>query len=145
MIGVGSVVLILPMGWLADHVNRMGMLVACIVLTMAGLVAMPYVLFQPFMAQLFAFFFGGVEGMIYALGVILIGERFKGGMLAAASATFTACWAAGTVIGPFLVGAGMDRFGADRMTLIVFCFFALYLPLPVVAWIRSLPGSSEAR
>jgi len=145
MIGVGSMVLILPLGWLADHVNRMGLLVVCIMLTMAGLLAMPHVLLQPFLAQLFAFFFGGVEGMIYALGVILIGERFKGGMLAAASTTFTACWAAGTVIGPFLVGAGMDRFGADRMLLIIFCFFAAYLPLPLRAWVRSLRSNSETR
>jgi len=69
--------------------------------------------------------------------VILIGERFKGAMLAAASTTFTASWAAGTVFGPLLVGAGMDSFGAERMMLIIFCFFAVYLPLPVVAWIRS--------
>jgi len=137
MIGVGSMVLVLPLGWLADHVNRMGLLVACIVLTMAGLLVMPYVLPQPLVAQVFAFFFGGVEGMIYALGVILIGERFKGTMLAAASTAFTACWAAGTVIGPFLVGAGMDRFGAERMMQIIFCFFAAYLPLPVVTLIRS--------
>jgi len=145
MIGVGSMVLILPMGWLADHVDRMGLLVICIALTMAGLVVMPHVLLQPFAAQLFAFFFGGVEGMIYALGVILIGERFKGSMLAAASTTFTASWAAGTVIGPFLVGAGMDRFGADRMMLIIFCFFAAYLPLPLTAWLRSMRNGSKTR
>jgi hypothetical protein len=41
------------------------------------------------------------------------------------------------VIGPLLVGAGMDSFGAEHMTLIIFCFFAVYLPLPVVAWMRS--------
>lgn len=138
MIGVGSMVLILPLSWLADHVNRMGLLVGCVVLTMLGLLIMPHVLQQVVAAQVFAFFFGGVEGMIYALGVILIGERFRGSMLAAASAGFTACWAAGTVIGPFLVGAGMDRFGAEKMVLIIFCFFTVYLPLPVTAWIRSV-------
>jgi MFS family permease len=137
MIGVGSMVLILPLSWLADQVNRMGLLVMCVVLTMLGLLAMPALLQHPVIAQVFAFVFGGVEGMIYALGVILIGERFKGPMLASASATFTACWAAGTVVGPFLVGAGMDRFGAENMVLIIFCFFAIYLPLPVTAWIRS--------
>ncbi len=143
MIGVGSMVLILPLSWLADHVNRMGLLVVCIVLTMAGLLAMPYLLLHPLLAQLFAFFFGGVEGMIYALGVILIGERFKGAMLASASTAFTASWAAGTVMGPFLVGAGMDHFGAERMTLIICCFFALYLPLPVAAWIRVVRGTKS--
>ena len=137
MIGVGSMVLILPLGWLADHINRMGLLVACVVFTMLGLLAMPHVLGFPLWAQIFAFVFGGVEGMIYALGVILIGERFKGAMLAAASTTFTACWAAGTLIGPLVVGAGMDRFGVEKMTLIIFCILVIYLPLPVVAWLSS--------
>ena len=143
MIGVGSMVLILPLSWLADHVNRMGLLAACIVLAMAGLIAMPYVLQLPLVSQLFAFVFGGVEGMIYALGVMLIGARFKGAMLAVATTTFTASWASGTVIGPFLVGAGMDYFGAEYMPWIICCFFAAYLPLPLLAWIRSARRGSE--
>jgi len=137
MMGVGSMVLILPMSWLADHVNRMGLLVVCIVLTMLGLLIMPHALLYPLGAQLFAFIFGGVEGMIYALGVMLIGERFRGSRLAAASAAFTACWAAGTVIGPLLVGVGMDQLGVDQMTVVIFAFFLVYLPLPASAWIKS--------
>jgi MFS family permease len=74
--------------------------------------------------------------MIYAMGVMLVGQQFKGAMLAAATTAFTTSWAAGTVVGPLVVGAGMDRFGAEAMALIIFLFFAAYAPLPVVAWIR---------
>lgn len=137
MIGVGSTVLILPLSWLADHVNRLGLLLSCVVLTMLGLLAMPYVLVYPVPAQLLALAIGGVEGMIYALGLMLLGERFKGPMLAAASTTFTASWAAGILLGPFIVGAGMDWLGADSMALLVFGLFALYLPAPLIAWLRS--------
>ena len=90
------------------------------------------------MVFLFMFTFGGVEGMIYTLGVVLIGERFKGGQLAAATTAFSACWGAGTMLGPLLVGVGMDWFGNDSMVLIIVAIFAVYLPLPVVAWLRSL-------
>ena len=76
--------------------------------------------------------------MIYTLGVVLIGERFKGAQLAAASTAFTACWGAGTMLGPLLVGVGMDWFGNDSMVLIIFAIFAVYLPLPVMSWLRSL-------
>lgn len=146
MVGVGSMILILPLGWLADHVNRMGLLVACLVLTMLGLLVMPHVLHSPPLALLFFFAFGGVEGMIYALGVILIGERFKGNQLAAASTAFTACWAVGTIIGPLLAGAGMDQFGADKLPLIIFAFFLLYLPLPLREWLaqRRLAAAASA-
>jgi MFS family permease len=148
IMGAGSMFLILPLGWLADHVNRMGLLVACVVLTMLGLLIMPHVLHNQLLATVFFFVFGGVEGMIYALGVILVGERFKGHQLAAASTAFTACWAVGTIIGPLLAGAGMDRWGADKLPLIIFGFFLLYLPLPLRAWLAqrrqpSAPGSQR--
>ena len=145
MVGVGSMVLILPLGWLADHVNRMGLLVACIVLTMAGLLVMPYVLHHQGLATVFFFAWGGVEGMIYALGVILVGERFKGRQLAGASTAFTACWAMGTIIGPMAAGAGMDQWGADKLPMIVFAFFLLYLPLPLRDWLQQLREPSRSK
>jgi MFS family permease len=134
--GLGTMVLVMPIGWLADHVDRMGLLVACVLLTMAGLALMPWLIQIPVVASIFAFCFGGVEGMIYALGVILVGQRFRGAMLAAATTMFTACWGAGTMLGPLVVGIGMDRFGDDRMALIILGLFALFLPLPIVSYLR---------
>ncbi len=137
IIGLGAMVLVMPISWLADHVDRMGLLAICVVLTMAGLLLMPWLIQVPVFANIFAFFFGGVEGMIYALGVILVGQKFRGAMLAAATTMFTACWGAGTMLGPLLVGIGMDQWGEDRMALIIFLFFALFLPLPVISYLRS--------
>lgn len=134
--GVGSMLLILPLGLLADRVSRMGLLVACLVATMIGLLAMPHVMGDRSVALPFFFALGGVEGMIYALGVMLVGQRFHGAQLAAATTAFTVSWSAGTVAGPLLVGAGMDRFGADRMPLILFAVCAAYLALPLRAWLR---------
>jgi MFS family permease len=110
---------------------------------MLGLLAMPHVFVHPFLAQLLALGVGGVEGMIYALGLMLLGERFKGSTLAAASTTFTASWAAGILLGPLVVGAGMDWFGADSMSLLVFGLFAVYLPVPLSAWLRSARAKSS--
>jgi MFS family permease len=134
--GLGTMVLVMPISWLADRVNRMGLLAACVLLTMAGLAVMPWLIQIPIVASVFAFVFGGVEGMIYALGVILVGQRFRGAMLAVATTVFTACWGAGTMLGPLVVGGGMDRFGADGMAMIIFCLFALFLPLPVISYLR---------
>jgi MFS family permease len=139
IIGAGGMILVMPLGWLADHVNRMGMLVCVLILTMAGLLAFPHVLtMSPTIIYLFVFVFGGIEGMIYTLGVVLIGQRFKGSRLAAATTSFTACWGAGTVLGPLLAGVGMDWLGDESLMYIVFAFFLLYLPFPVVAFLRSL-------
>ncbi len=43
--------------------------------------------------------------MSRALGVILLGQRFRGPELAAASVLYTGMWGAGTMIGPLVVGA----------------------------------------
>ena len=76
--------------------------------------------------------------MIYTLGVVLIGQRFQGAQLASATTAFTACWGAGTVLGPLLVGIGMDVFGSGALVYIITGIFLIYLPLPLVSWLRSL-------
>ena len=137
VIAVGGMILILPLGWLADHVNRMGMLASCVALTALGLLVMPGMLgSQAWVAVTFMFLLGGIEGMLYALGVTLIGQRFKGAILATATTAFTTCWGVGTIIGPMISGIGMDRFGAGSLAWIAAAFFIIFLPFPVVAWLR---------
>jgi MFS family permease len=137
IMGLGTMILVMPISWLADHVNRMGLLASCVILTMAGLAFMPWLITMPWVSGLYVFLFGGVEGMIYALGVILVGQRFRGAMLAAATTMFTACWGAGTMLGPLIVGIGMDQLGADKMPFIILCFFALFLPFPLASYLRN--------
>lgn len=137
VMGFGTMILVMPFSWLADHVDRMGMLAVFVLLTAAGLFVMPWLVREGWLAGVYAFVFGGVEGMIYTLGVILVGERFRGALLAAATTLFTACWGAGTVLGPLVVGLGMDWTGVENMALIIAALFLLYLPLPVVGWYRN--------
>jgi len=137
VVGLGGMILVMPISWLADHVDRMGLLALCVLLTMVCLWLMPWLIRIPFVADVYAFIFGGIEGMIYALGVILVGQRFRGAQLAAATTLFTACWGAGTMLGPLLVGIGMDWFGAASMPYLILAFFALFLPMPIVSYIRS--------
>jgi len=137
MVGLGGMFLVMPISWLADHVDRMGLMALSVFLTMIGLLLMPWLVVMPWVADVYAFIFGGVEGMIYALGVILVGQRFRGAMLAMATTMFTACWGAGTMLGPLLVGIGMDWLGPQYMPFLVLMFFAAFLPMPVISYIRS--------
>ncbi len=126
---LGGVILQLPLGWLADHVSRHKLLLACLVLTMAGFAVLPELIAGPVVGPVFAFALGGVEGMIYALGVILLGQRFRGAELAAASVLYTGMWATGTMIGPLVVGAGMDVLGDDWMATLIAAIYLCYLPV----------------
>ena len=126
---LGGVVLQLPLGWLADHMNRNRLLLICIVTTMAGFLMLPNIISLAVFGPLFAFLVGGFEGMIYVLGIILLGQRFRGPELAAASVLFTGMWGVGTMLGPALVGAGMDVFGTQAMPYLIVAMYAAYLPV----------------
>lgn len=126
---LGGVILQMPLGWLADHMRRDRLLLSCIVLTMAGFFILPEFIARPVAGPVFAFSLGGVEGMIYALGVIMLGQRFRGTELAAASVLYTGMWAAGTMIGPLAVGAGMDLFGNEWMSSLIAAIYLCYLPV----------------
>ncbi len=126
---LGGVVLQLPLGWLADHVHRYSLLLACIVLTLSGFALLPELVSRPVAGPAFTFALGGVEGMIYALGVVLLGQRFRGAELAAASVLYTGMWGAGTMLGPALVGAGMDLLGNESLTYLIAAMYVVYLPV----------------
>jgi MFS family permease len=138
---LGGVFWQIPLGWLADHVRRHRLLLFCIVFTMVGFAVMPELITRPLVGAAFAFSLGGIEGMIYALGVILLGQHFRGPELAAASVLFTGMWGAGTMIGPVVVGAGMDLFGDASMAWIIAGFYLCYLP---VFWLarRTKPATA---
>ncbi len=126
---VGGVVLQLPLGWLADHVHRQRLLLSCILLTVVGFIALPKFIALAVSGPLLTFTLGGVEGMIYAMGMILLGQRFRGTELASASVLFTGMWGVGTMFGPLIVGAGMDLLGADSFPYLIAAIFACYLPV----------------
>jgi len=129
MFAVGGIVLQLPLGWLADHMNRHKLLLLCLVMTMAGFLILPQVISHTLGGPMFAFALGGVEGMIYTLGMILLGQRFRGAELAAASVLYTGMWGAGTMLGPAIVGAGMDIFGDTSMSYLIAAIYVVYMPM----------------
>ena len=130
---LGGVVLQLPLGWLADHMNRQRLLLFCLTVTMVGFLLLPQVVSFRIGGPAFAFGLGGVEGMIYALGVILLGQQFRGADLAAASVLYTGMWGVGTMLGPLIVGAGMDIFGDVSLAYLLAAIYAVYLPVLVLS------------
>lgn len=133
---VGGVVLQLPLGWLADHMNRHRLLLLCVVITMIGFALLPSVIANNIGGPLFAFTLGGIEGMIYALGVILLGQQFRGPELAGATVLFTGMWGIGTMLGPMIIGIGMDSLGDSSMSYLIAAIYAIYLPI-LLFYVRS--------
>ncbi len=139
LLGIGGMAFQLPMGWLADHMNRLLLLIACVVVTISGLALMPFVIAAKPWNLLYVFLFGGVFGALYGIGVILLGERFRGADLASASAVFTMMWGLGSVVGPSLSGAAMDLLPPHGLLLTLALLFLAYLPFPVLSYLRRRP------
>ena len=135
--GLGGIALQYPLGWLADRMNRLLLLVLCLLATLLGVILMPSMLGAGPAGLLFFFLFGGVVGTLYGIGVVLLGQRFSGADLAMASAAFTLMWNSGTLTGPPVAGLAMDAIGPAGLIYAMAAILLLYLPIPIRAWLKS--------
>jgi MFS family permease len=133
--GIGSLLMQYPVGWLADHMDRRRLVMTIMLVVTGGTLLLPWVL-QAGLAVAYPFIivYGGFFSTLYALGVVLLGERFRGGELAAASAGFTLMWAMGIAIGPPVAGAFYDLFDTPGLILSVAGFLVVFLLAAPFVW-----------
>jgi MFS family permease len=126
----GNVVLQVPLGWLADRVSRRALLVAlglgCCVgpavaawaLTVGSMVAYPVL-----------FLWGGAGFGLYTVALTLLGERYRGGELAAANAAFVMTFELANLAGPPAAGWAMEAWSPHGlmawMTVVAVGFVAV--------------------
>ncbi|QXI48575.1 MULTISPECIES: MFS transporter [Pseudomonas] len=104
----GDMLFQLPLGWLADRVERTGLHLACGLVAMAIGIGLPWLLNMPWLLWPLLVLLGAVAGGIYTLALVLIGQRFKGQDLVTANASVGLLWGVGSLVGPLLSGAAMD-------------------------------------
>jgi MFS family permease len=138
--GIGGIVGQVPIGWLADRVDRMLLATVCTFLVVATSLAMPLVISVQPWNLLYMLTLGAALSGVYTVALVIIGEQFKGADLAAASALFGVMWGAGTVVGPQLGGFAYDQFPPHGIPLSLAVLTGLLLPFPMAAWIRRRAG-----
>lgn len=119
--GLGSAVLMLPAGLLADRMafhpsQRWGtqtqarhtLMRACAVLTLAATAAVPWVAEQPVLAWPVVFLWGGAGGCLYTLAMIDIGSRETGLALVNGTAVLVMAYTLGGVLAPALGAWALD-------------------------------------
>jgi len=126
----GNVLLQIPLGWLADQVSRRMLLVVLAVLCCAGpglsgwLLTIGSIWVYPSL-----FVWGGAAFGIYTVAVTMLGERYRGGELAAANAAFVMTFELANLLGPPAAGSAMEAWQPHGlmvwMTLIAVIFAAL--------------------
>ena len=132
---VGAIFFQYPIGWLADKTDRGWLLVGCVVVTAMMVFLLPFLIhagtdpwWSPQGLALWGSIvvWGGAMGVTFTVGLTLLGERFRGVQLIAANAVFTLLFGIGGLIGPFVVGTAMGRFGPIGYPVSLFVVISAY-------------------
>ena len=107
----GELTLPLVVGWMADRYDKTRLMIYISSVSVITLAILPVIFEAPVMRFLFLFIIGGSIMSFYSLGLTLLGQQFKGKVLASANASFIFFLSLGEILGPPVVGAAMDLFG----------------------------------
>jgi MFS family permease len=123
---IGNVVMFYPIGWLADHWSRKGVMLVTaaltVVLSLSLIVVITHWLVWPVMVLLTASAFG-----VYVVALATLGDRFGGPDLIAGAAAIAAMWGVGGLVGPPIAGLAIDLFGIDAMPVTLAMFYVVLL------------------
>lgn len=133
---VGSILLQFPIGWLADHTNRLHTLIYC---TLAGAVAsviLPFSIGTDWLMWSSLFMVGGTVASLYIVSLTILGDRYTGGKLAAAVSLVAMTYAAGSTLGPAVSGGAIDAWDPFGLNLVIIGGFGLVLALALILRLR---------
>ena len=116
---LGEAILVALLGWMADRYGRRLTLVGCAALAVVSTVALPFVMGRGFILEPVLFIAGGTVSGLYTLGIVLIGQDFRGQRLAVVSTGFAMAYSAGSVVGATPIGYLIDLFGVEALPLTV--------------------------
>jgi MFS family permease len=68
---------------------------------------------------------GGISFAIYAVGLALLGQRFKGGDIARANAALTSIYTFGGMVGPPFAGSALEVLGRPGFGLSLAAVYAI--------------------
>lgn len=132
MIGLGNVLMQIPLGIVSDRIaDRRKLLLFCALTGLAGMIALPFLMSNWYIVAGLLFLWGGVVAGLYTIGLAHLGSELTGRELASANAAFVFCYAMGMLVGPQAVGIGMDAMGPKGFPTVLGLFFAAYAVIAV--------------
>ena len=123
----GELTIPLFVGWLADRYDKTKLMIYISCVSVIALAILPAIFDIAVMRFLFLFIIGGSIMSFYSLGLTLLGQEFKGKVLASANASFIFFLSLGEILGPPVVGAAMDLFGNNAFGWFMALIGLIYL------------------
>ena len=106
----------LPLGWLADRMDRQRLIFLCGLGVLIGSICLP-VLVSSWLFWLDLMFIGVAAGGVYTLSIVLLGQRFRGSELMTANAAIGVLWGFGGLIGAPFAGLSMQIYNPNGLPL----------------------------
>ena len=128
---IGNVFLQLPIGWLADHMNKRTVMTGCAIATGIASACIPMA-FGTWIMWPLILVSGAASAGIYTVSLAELGERFKGTELVSGTASFATMWGLGALFGAVMAGWAFDRFGPDGLPYSVAITFAVFVALIIM-------------
>lgn len=126
----GAIVMQLPIGWLADRIDRRKLALGLAIVSALGALLWPTLLERSWLAFATVFVWGGLFVGIYTVMLTIVGSRFRGGTLVGIYAVMGLAWGIGALVGPPLAGlamAGDARFGLPVFVALSCAAFAGFM------------------
>jgi predicted MFS family arabinose efflux permease len=136
-VGLGNVLLQIPLGLLADRLDKIRLLAFVSLVGVVGAAALPFTAASLPATLTVLFLWGGTTAGLYTVGLSALADRFQGSDLAGANAAFVAMYGLGMMVGPAAIGVGLDTAPRAGAPLVMAAFFALHLVVLVALGRRS--------
>ena len=134
---VGNSALQLPIGLVADRVDRRRLLVVLALAGLGGAALLAVLGIRSVrLFEVLLLIWGGIVGALYPVGLGELSSRFRGADLASANSAYVMTYAAGMLVGPPIIGAGLDGMPPSGFFWAVAGLIALYLVVAVPAVVR---------
>jgi MFS family permease len=138
ILALGNVLVQIPLGFVSDRMDRRRLLILLALVGAAGAALLPLMAHRTLLLFPLVAIWGGLVGGLYTVGLAHLGSKFRGSELAAANATYIQLYSAGILLGPPILGIGLDVWYPNGMPATIALLFLIYLVV-VVARGRETP------
>jgi MFS family permease len=139
-VALGNVACQIPLGLLSDRVDRRAVLLGAGLCGALGAAILPALTGSFAWLSATLFFWGGLTGALYTVGLAHLGARFTGRDLVSANAAFVLLYNVGLVLGPPVAGLAMDLAPPQGFAAALAGFCILYVAVVGGRLLR--PGQS---
>jgi len=128
---IGNLLFQLPIGWLADKVNRRMVLAVCAGISAVGPIVVALLADDLLLAALPLLIWGGTAWSLYSIALAMLGDRFDGTALATANAAFVIAFELANVVGPPTAGAALEIWPPHGLIAFMAAAGAIYFVIVV--------------